>query len=189
MVDPGAYVRHEPGVTRQRAHALAGPGQVGELPEDMRDDTVRWLAATGGMVVVIEPGTPAGYERVVRARDVLIQAGLHVTAPCPHERECPENWCHFAARLPRLGHHQVIKEGTLNFEDEKFSYVAAAPTDHRRAANRVVRHPQKRKGMVSLQLCTAEGNLEDRVVSKRHGELYRGARDITWGDEWPPNAE
>jgi ribosomal protein RSM22 (predicted rRNA methylase) len=165
---------------------------LGELPEAMRDDTVRWLAATGGMVVIVEPGTPAGYERVVRARDVLQEAGLHITAPCPHERECPvrgNDWCHFAARLPRVGHHQVIKEGTLNFEDEKFAYVAAAPADHhRRAANRVVRHPLKRKGMVQLRLCTGEGTLEDQVVSKRHGELYRDARDTTWGDEWP-NAE
>jgi ribosomal protein RSM22 (predicted rRNA methylase) len=164
---------------------------LGELPEALRDDTVRWLAATQGMVVIVEPGTPTGYERIVQARDVLIQAGLHITAPCPHERECPvrgKDWCHFAARLPRLGHHQVIKEGTLNFEDEKFAYVAAAPTDHRRAANRVVRHPLKRKGMVQLRLCTGEGTMADQVVSKRHGELYRDARDTTWGDEWS-NAE
>ena len=164
---------------------------LGELPGDMRDDTVRWLAATQGMVVIVEPGTPAGYERIVQARDVLKAAGLHITAPCPHERECPvrgKDWCHFAARLPRLGHHQVIKEGTLNFEDEKFAYVAAAPIDHRRADNRVVRHPLKRKGMVQLRLCTGEGTVEDQVVSKRHGGLYRDARDTTWGDEWP-NAE
>lgn len=181
----------DPGSPTPKADVVTLSYVLGELPEDMRDDTVRWLAATGGMVVIVEPGTPAGYERVIQARDVLMDAGLHITAPCPHEQECPvrgKDWCHFAARLPRLGHHQVIKEGTLNFEDEKFAYVAAAPTDHRRAANRTVRHPQKRKGMVSLRLCTGEGTVVDQVVSKRHGELYRAARDTTWGDEWP-NAE
>ncbi|MEV4316804.1 small ribosomal subunit Rsm22 family protein [Actinocrispum sp. NPDC049592] len=162
---------------------------LGELPDHTRADAVRWLASSAGMVVLIEPGTPAGYERIVAARDVLLDLGMSLVGPCPHTETCPiprgRDWCHFAARLPRLGHHQVIKEGVLNFEDEKFSYIAASAVPYDRAANRILRHPQKRKGLVSLRLCTGDGKLEDTLVTKRNPEPYRAARDVKWGDEWP----
>lgn len=162
---------------------------LGELNPDARDEAVQWLARSARMVVLIEPGTPVGYERIVQARDVLIASGLSIVAPCPHANECPvprgKDWCHFAARLPRLGLHRLLKEATLNFEDEKFSYVAAMTTERSRPANRIVRHPQKRKGLVSLRLCTKDGQLADEIVTKRHGDRYRDARDVSWGDSWP----
>ncbi|MFC4530064.1 small ribosomal subunit Rsm22 family protein [Sphaerisporangium dianthi] len=47
----------------------------------------------------------------------------------------------------------------------------------------VIRHPRGRKGLITLTLC-ADG-VEERCVSKRHGDLYRAARAATWGDPWP----
>jgi ribosomal protein RSM22 (predicted rRNA methylase) len=162
---------------------------LGELPETRRTDVVRWLSAKAGMLVLIEPGTPAGYERIVEARDMLVELGLSLVAPCPHEGACPiprgKDWCHFSARLPRTGLHRQLKSGTLGFEDEKFSYVVASRTAPERAAGRILRHPVKRKGMVSLSLC-AEAGLTETIVTKRHGEAYRVARDAEWGDAWPP---
>ncbi|MCP3804403.1 small ribosomal subunit Rsm22 family protein [Allokutzneria sp. A3M-2-11 16] len=163
---------------------------LGELPEAMRSRTVAWLAASGAMVVLIEPGTPAGYSRIAEARAQLLDMGRSLVAPCPHEHACPiprgSDWCHFSARLPRVGAHRLIKEGTLNFEDEKFSYVAASTVPLSRAENRILRHPLKRKGLVSLQLCSNDGALSETTVTKRHGPLYRAARDTTWGSPWPP---
>ncbi|RSM81875.1 rRNA methyltransferase [Amycolatopsis sp. WAC 01375] len=161
---------------------------LGELPEARRADTVRWLSAKAGMLVLIEPGTPAGYERIVEARDQLVELGLSLVAPCPHEGACPiprgKDWCHFSARLPRTGLHRQLKSGTLGFEDEKFSYVVASRTAPERAEGRILRHPAKRKGMVSLTLC-AETGLTETIVTKRHGDAYREARDAEWGDAWP----
>nr|WP_221472084.1 small ribosomal subunit Rsm22 family protein [Amycolatopsis umgeniensis] len=161
---------------------------LGELPEARRADVVRWLSAKAGMLVLIEPGTPAGYERIVEARDQLVELGLSLVAPCPHEGACPiprgKDWCHFSARLPRTGLHRQLKSGTLGFEDEKFSYVVASRTAPERAEGRILRHPVKRKGMVSLALCTASG-LTETIVTKRHGTAYRAARDAEWGDGWP----
>ncbi|MEU6041460.1 small ribosomal subunit Rsm22 family protein [Actinomadura sp. NPDC047616] len=163
---------------------------LGELPPGVRADAVRSLAADSEMVVLVEPGTPAGYERVIEARDLLVELGLSVVAPCPHDRACPiprgEDWCHFAERLNRTALHRRIKVGTLGFEDEKFSYVAAARGDRSRAAGRVVRRPVQRKGMVSLRLCTEADGLLEATVSKRQGEVYRAARKTDWGDPWPP---
>lgn len=56
------------------------------------------------------------------------------------------------------------------------------------AANRVVRHPQIRKGQVLLDLCTPDQTLTRTTITKRHGPLYRQARDIQWGDPFSGGA-
>ncbi|MGQ4516100.1 small ribosomal subunit Rsm22 family protein [Streptomyces sp. DW26H14] len=163
-----------------------------ELTEDDRRALVAGAARAARAVVVVEPGTPDGYERVIGARELLIAAGFTVAAPCPHDGACPiergTDWCHFAARVGRSSLHRQVKGGSLPYEDEKFSYVAAvrpggalAP-----AAARVVRRPQLRKGQVLLDLCTAADGLRRETVTKRRGALYRAARDTDWGDAWPP---
>ncbi|MFI0236489.1 small ribosomal subunit Rsm22 family protein [Streptomyces sp. NPDC016845] len=140
-------------------------------------------------VVVIEPGTPDGYTRVIEARDRLIAAGFHIAAPCPHSAPCPivpgEDWCHFSARVSRSSLHRQVKGGSLAYEDEKFSYVAATRFPPAPAPSRVIRRPQIRKGQVLLDLCLREDTLTRTTVTKKHGEQYKRARDVNWGDEWP----
>ncbi|MCK2216137.1 small ribosomal subunit Rsm22 family protein [Actinomadura sp. ATCC 31491] len=178
-----------PGLDRPRADLATMSYALGELPEQDRPDVVRWLARDAALVIVVEPGTPAGYATIAAAREALVQEGLSVVAPCPHDGACPirpgQDWCHFSVRLPRTSLHRRLKAGTLSFEDEKFSYVAATAVPRPRPAARVLRHPQKRKGLVSLRLCTETDGLRDEIVSKRQGELYRQARDVGWGDAWP----
>lgn len=161
---------------------------LGELPDATRADVVRWLAAKSGTVALIEPGTPAGYERIRAARAQLIELGRHVVAPCPHDAACPivpgEDWCHFATRLPRSGLHRKLKAGTLGFEDEKFAYVVASRTTPERPDARIIRHPKKHKGWVALDLCTPDGLKPGVAVSKKQGPRYRAARDAEWGDGW-----
>ncbi|MFD3517884.1 small ribosomal subunit Rsm22 family protein [Streptomyces sp. NPDC058657] len=167
-----------------------------ELTEADRDTLVDEAArAATGAVVIVEPGTPDGYRRVLAARDRLIAAGLHIAAPCPHSAACPldaagTDWCHFSARVSRSSLHRQVKGGSLPYEDEKFSYVVAVREPEVGAVAvgaRVVRRPQIRKGLVMLELCRADGGQAGENVSKkRHGDLYRAARDTDWGDEWPP---
>jgi len=165
---------------------------IGELtPADRAALIDAAAAATRGALVVAEPGTPDGYARILDARDRLIAAGLTVLAPCPHDAACPitgTDWCHFAARVPRTSLHRQIKGGTLPYEDEKFSYLAAvrpAAVPATPAPNRVVRHPLIRKGQVLLDLCAADGTLTRAHITKRHGTDYRAARDTEWGQTWP----
>jgi ribosomal protein RSM22 (predicted rRNA methylase) len=147
------------------------------------------LAAAAGCVAVIEPGTPDGYSRILTARDVLIGAGLTVVVPCPQQGRCPlaegSDWCHFSARINRSSLHRRIKGGELGHEDEKFSYVVASREVHEPASGRILRHPLKRKGLVSLQVCTPADGVVQTLVSKRQGETYRLARDVEWGERWP----
>ncbi|MFG3528114.1 small ribosomal subunit Rsm22 family protein [Streptomyces sp. NPDC047917] len=161
-----------------------------ELTADVRTALVDSAAAAAQAVVVVEPGTPDGYARIIEARDRLIAAGLTVAAPCPHSAACPiepgTDWCHFSARVSRSSLHRKVKGGSLPYEDEKFSYVVATRFATEPVTARVTRKPQIRKGQVLLDLCTRDEALRRATVTKRHGELYRAARDVAWGDEWPP---
>ncbi|WP_189218223.1 MULTISPECIES: small ribosomal subunit Rsm22 family protein [Streptomyces] len=161
-----------------------------ELTDADRASVVDAAAAAGRAVVIVEPGTPDGYARVIEARDRLIGAGFRVAAPCPHSAACPiapgEDWCHFSARVSRSSLHRQVKGGSLAYEDEKFAYVAATRFPPAPAASRIVRRPQIRKGQVLLDLCETEPSLSRSTVTKRHGPLYRSARDADWGDAWPP---
>ncbi|MGP3633700.1 small ribosomal subunit Rsm22 family protein [Streptomyces sp. 24-1644] len=161
-----------------------------ELTPGARAELVDAAAGAAQAVVIVEPGTPDGYERVIEARTRLIAAGLTVAAPCPHDDACPvepgTDWCHFSARVSRSSLHRQVKGGSLSHEDEKFSYVVATRFPVTPAAARVTRRPQIRKGQVLLELCTRDEALQRSTVTKRHGELYRAARDTAWGDSWPP---
>lgn len=164
---------------------------LNELSPADRTALVAEAARAGQAVVIVEPGTPDGYERVIAARDLLIGAGLRVAAPCPHSDACPiepgTDWCHFAARVSRSSLHRQVKGGSLAYEDEKFSYVAAVRFDAEPVRARVTRKPQTRKGQMLLDLCTEADGLRRETVSKRHGPLYRAAREVSWGDAWPPH--
>lgn len=170
---------------------------VGELDEAVADHLVDAAVAGSRAVLVIEPGTPRGFAAVRRARRRLVSAGWQLAAPCPHAGECPivdPDWCHFAVRLPRSGAHRALKDAERGFEDEKFAYVLAlAPasalasgSDAEPSLARILRHPAQRKGLVRLRTCESDGELHDRLVSKRQGTAYRQARDLAWGDAWSP---
>lgn len=163
---------------------------LNELTAPDRATLVDTAAAAAQAVVIVEPGTPAGYARVIEARDRLIGAGFRIAAPCPHSAACPiapgSDWCHFSARVSRSSLHRQVKGGSLPYEDEKFSYVAATRLPVEPAPARVVRRPQIRKGQVLLDLCETDEHLRRTTVTKRHGDLYKAARDADWGDPWPP---
>ncbi|MFB6514828.1 small ribosomal subunit Rsm22 family protein [Streptomyces virginiae] len=179
------------GLTLPEADLVTVSYVLGELTAPARAAVVAEAARAGQAVVLIEPGTPEGYLRIREARDQLIEAGLRIAAPCPHDGTCPievgQDWCHFSARVSRSSLHRQIKGGSLPYEDEKFSYVAATRFPTEPAASRITRRPQIRKGLVLLELCGPEGSGLTRVnVTKRQGDLYKAARDADWGQAWPP---
>lgn len=139
-------------------------------------------------IAIIEPGTPIGYKTILKARDLLLNLGGSIIAPCPHAKPCPlqsPDWCHFSVRLARTKLHRLLKGGSLGFEDEKFSYLIVtkdkiAPSTH----SRILRHPSKGSGHIRLNLCTERGTQEERVVSRKEGDLYRNAKDAKWGDSF-----
>ena len=141
---------------------------------------------TDSLLLIAEPGTPAGFENIREFRRELIALGAHVVAPCPHARACPMeggNWCHFAQRLPRSSVHRVAKSAELGYEDEKYSYVVFSRAAVRLPDSRILRHPRKHSGHVELELCTPEG-LKRETISRKSGDKYKQARNAEWGDAW-----
>ncbi|KQT26992.1 MULTISPECIES: small ribosomal subunit Rsm22 family protein [unclassified Bradyrhizobium] len=158
---------------------------MGELSEaDQRKLTDAMWAKARHALVVIEPGTPAGYARLLALRQQLIAAGAHVAAPCPHERPCPLNapdWCHFSQRLPRSQAHRQIKGADVPFEDERFIYVALIRTPPASRAARVLAPPDVGKAGIAAKLCTETG-VELAKVPRRDKAAYASARRWRWGD-------
>ena len=157
-------------------------GEVGELERTALAELL-WAKASDTLLV-IEPGTPSGYARMLFVRDLLVACGAHVAAPCPHDGPCPlraPDWCHFTQRLPRLRAHMQLKRAELPFEDEKFSYVALTRTPPVLRAARVLAQPIVSKIEVTAKLCTADG-LNIAKVPHRDKTAYAQARRWRWGD-------
>lgn len=140
--------------------------------------------STQQLLLIVEPGTPAGFERIRSIRRQLIERGAHLIAPCPHHLACPMaggDWCHFAARVERSSLHRKLKGGSLGYEDEKFSYVAATKEPFQLPEARILRQPERHSGHINLKLCTPDG-VQYPTVSKKMNALYKQARKAEWGD-------
>jgi ribosomal protein RSM22 (predicted rRNA methylase) len=163
---------------------------LGELDDAERGAVVDGLwAATLGALVIVEPGSPAGFRRILAARADLIAAGATIAAPCPGQLPCPvtaSNWCHFLARVERSPLHRRAKAGTRSWEDEPYAYVVATRLVADPAPRAVLGRPRHGSGRVELRICSPDGQIQRRIVSRREGPVYRAARDIAWGDRIPP---
>jgi ribosomal protein RSM22 (predicted rRNA methylase) len=160
---------------------------LGEIPENDRPHIVQSMwGATNDTLLIVEPGTPAGYARVIDLRQRLIAAGGHVIAPCPHDRACPlssPDWCHFTQRLARSRDHKQVKGVELPFEDEKFSYVALTRVPiTNRPAGRVLAQPTVTKIEVAAKLCMPNGDWVISKIPRRDKDSYMSAKRWRWGD-------
>jgi ribosomal protein RSM22 (predicted rRNA methylase) len=171
-----------------KSDLVAASYALAEIAPDRQISTISELwTSCAGVLALIEPGTPAGYARILAARTALIGAGATILAPCPHEAACPlagEDWCHFSVRLPRSRDHQQAKGAEVPFEDERFSYLIAARPGIARASSgpRVLAPPRTAKPGIALKLCGLDGQVEQRLVPKRDKPAYAVARRLDWGD-------
>jgi ribosomal protein RSM22 (predicted rRNA methylase) len=177
--DAGALDEAEP------ADLVVASYLIGEVGQAERPTfTERLWAKTRDALLIVEPGTPAGYVRIIELRAQLIAAGAHVAAPCPHDGQCPlqpPDWCHFTQRLPRLRAHMQLKGAELPFEDEKFSYVVLTRVPVAQRYSRLLAQPVVSKVEVSAKLCTTDG-LQIAKAPHRDKTAYAQARRWRWGD-------
>jgi ribosomal protein RSM22 (predicted rRNA methylase) len=172
------------GDDKPRCDVVVASYVLAELPEASASATARHLwAAAEQMLVLIEPGTPDGFARIRAARAALIATGGHVAAPCTHDKACPisgDDWCHFSQRLPRSRDHMLLKQASVPFEDERYSYVVV--TRERVASGaRILSPPLEGKPGLTFKLCDETG-LRAQFVATRNKDEYRRARKRGWGD-------
>src|SRR5262245_15069293 len=83
----------------ERADLVTLAYVLGELAPDAIDPLIgRLWELSADVLLVVESGTPAGWQRMLKVRDRLIALGAHIIAPCPHAERCPlaaPDWCHF----------------------------------------------------------------------------------------------
>ncbi|MBS0363931.1 MAG: rRNA methyltransferase, partial [Proteobacteria bacterium] len=171
-----------------QADVVVASYALAEIVEDRQASIIDELwNSTLGLLVLVEPGTPAGYGRLLKARERLISTGAALVAPCPHAAACPliaPDWCHFSVRLPRSRDHRLAKGAEVPFEDEKFSYLVAArpgiALEPRRP--RILAPPRAGKPGVQLKLCLPQGAVEQRLVAKRDKAAFAAVRRRGWGD-------
>jgi ribosomal protein RSM22 (predicted rRNA methylase) len=168
-----------------QADLVVASYMIGEIADGKQAELAEQLwSRTRDTLLVVEPGTPAGYARIIALRARLIALGAHVAAPCPHDGKCPleaPDWCHFTQRLPRLRAHKQLKGADLPFEDEKFSYVAFTREPLLQRPARVLTQPVVNKVAISLKLCTASG-ISNATVPRRDKTSYQRFKKISWGD-------
>ena len=140
-----------------------------------------WNAA--GILVLVEPGTPAGFSRILAARTQIIALGGKLVAPCPHDGPCPlsgDDWCHFAVRLPRERDHREVKNAAAPFEDEKYAYAVFSRDPVAAISGRILRPPKVTKADITADLCTPAGLTAVRILA-RDRESHRRSRKWRWG--------
>jgi ribosomal protein RSM22 (predicted rRNA methylase) len=172
----------------ERADLVVASYMVGEIDETERGALARLMwEKTSEVLVIVEPGTPAGYARIIALRTKLIAAGAHVAAPCPHDEDCPleaPDWCHFSQRLSRSRAHMQVKGAEVPFEDERFAYVVLSRTPVATHRSRVLAQPAVGKAEVTAKLCTPDGLAIARVPRRAKAD-YARARRWRWGDAVP----
>jgi ribosomal protein RSM22 (predicted rRNA methylase) len=173
---------------------------LNELREAQRAGLIRaaW-ERTKKLLVVIEPGTKAGFANILALRTRLLAEGARLVAPCPNALACPMagggDWCHFPARVERTAEHRRLKAAILGHEDEKFSYAAFSrnaiqspiPSPSQSYAQnpnaRIVRHPKVFSGYTQLVLCR-DGEIANTTITRSKKEDWRRLKRLGWGDGW-----
>lgn len=166
---------------------VVGAYVLGELPAPSRVAVIdRLWASTRGVLVLVEGAKSSrGFEVILAARQRLIEKGAKIVAPCPGERRCPKSggdtWCHFAQRVERSQAQRILKEGFRSYEDEKFSYVAAARENGVPIVGRVTLQPHVLSNTARIEICATPG-LEQWTIPRSQKVRFRRAKKLYWGE-------
>lgn len=180
-------------VTRLKIEDISGADLVtlayvlDELEPDEQNALVdRLWQKTEHVLLIVEPGTPAGWNRLMEQRRRLIADGGFIIAPCPHPFDCPvqpPDWCHFSQRVERSRTHRLTKHADAPYEDEKYCYVALSKKIVNLDYYRVLNQPRRSSGKVNLSLCLPNGQQKTEIVTKKNKECYIRARKSSWGSK------
>eukprot|EP00916_Digyalum_oweni_P006593 GHVL01011265.1.p2 GENE.GHVL01011265.1~~GHVL01011265.1.p2 ORF type:complete len:500 (-),score=134.67 GHVL01011265.1:1835-3133(-) len=168
---------------------------------------------TGGVLILLEKGTPTGFRYMHVAREIFIgdlgSDKFHFIAPCPHESVCPfaltgRDWCHFSQKWLKLP-HPVYRLGSKakTEKEERFSYLSIrkgpgprslyydeneAPTVEEKSYfwPRLVSPPILSGRHVLMDVCSRPNNFQRISATKcrPHSFGYQFARNSMWGDLW-----
>lgn len=159
---------------------------LNEMKESDRIKTLDLMCEKAeNYIILIEPGTPNSYEKMMKDREYLLSKNLKLVLPCPHSNKCglKNDYCNFSVRVNRTKTSRLVKDGTLNYEDEKYFYLIFSKNDVEYNKNSVVlRKPVYRKNLVELKLCNNDTSITQTVITKNNKEIYQKAKKLKHGD-------
>jgi ribosomal protein RSM22 (predicted rRNA methylase) len=179
-----AHLRQLGGVADKR-YAIVVIGHVlNELDPALQRDVITqaWIR-TEGLLLIVEPGTSAGFAVVRAARDHLLGLGAQTIAPCAHDHPCPlvNDWCHFPRRLKRPPFQRKARSAPSEWEDSKFSYAALARFGPIQPIwGRIIREVINNKAYAETTISTDAGVARYRAL-KRRRDLFRHLKELEWG--------
>lgn len=138
---------------------------------------------TNKALLIVDPGTPEDYKRMMKIKKYLIEKGAYIVAPCtsPEECELKNDWCNFTCRVERTKLHKDIKNGGAPYEDEKFTYLVFTRNKYGLPNARIIRHPTIKPNLITLRLCE-NGEVVDRTYTKKDKDIYKKIKKLKAGD-------
>ena len=165
---------------------------INEFTSDKKEDIINSLInLTGKVLVVIEPGTPEGFNNIKIVKKLAVEKGLKTIAPCVfYDGECnlpKDEWC--KVRVERSKIQKYIKSGSLGYEDEKFSYIVLVKEElynkiKRNNKLRILRHPNISSGLVRLKVCDDTGKIFEDIITKKDKDLFKEIKKKRMGDSY-----
>ena len=152
--------------------------------ENRKSVVDKLIKSSNYITLIIEPGTPEGFQNIKEVQKMAIDNGLQIIAPCSFQGICPlpdDDWCHSIVRIERTKVHRLLKNAELPYEDEKFSYIAISKEKCDNSGTRILRHPIIEKGKITLKVCH-NGNIEEMVVTKKDKEWFKNVKKRKCGD-------
>jgi len=152
------------------------------------------LLRPGGSLVVIEPALRETSRQLLEVRDLLVERGFAVRAPCLFRGPCParlreSDWCHAERAIePPPVVAELARAAGLRREAVKMSYLVLAPPGEAWAPPppghvfRIVSEPLPSKGRLRYMGCGPEGRMGLSLQEKHVGEGNRSFEGLLRGD-------
>lgn len=171
---------------KEKADLVITAYMLNEIKEENLNNVLEKIwNATNSLLLIVEPGTPESYKKMMRIRKYFIEKKVEIVAPCPHEKECKlssDDWCSFSCRISRSKIHKLLKSGDAPYEDEKFCYLAIYKGKIQNKENRILRHPKIENGLVRLKICNKNSDINEIIITKKNKEIYKKARKLKNGE-------
>lgn len=172
-------------VTSNVADIVVASYILNEFSEDMLFVALEKLwNMTGKLLLIVEPGTPKDYKRMMLIKRFLLKKGANIVAPCTSASECKikdDDWCNFSCRVERTKLQKSVKNAEVPYEDEKFTFLAFSRAKYENQVSRIIRTPIIKTNLVKLKLCE-NGEIIERDITKSEKDLYKIARKLNNGD-------
>lgn len=164
---------------------------VNELTKGVKEQLLGTLShRSRGIVVVLEPGTPRGFQ-VIQSVAEYISTKSPLVAPYIKNTfvSSDEYWIHFPQRFLRPEFQRRIRQSmrdsdlmASDWEETKFSYVAWGNVPIEKTFwGQSIGDVQKYHGYLIIPVLTADGIVKARVMKRNKG-IYAAAKNIRWGE-------